>query len=66
MDRGWELTPELVVVGAAFCLSAAVAHLTAVLLVVDPGTELLSLQTHTRSTHKGKSTLDHTGQQGTD
>lgn len=43
------LTPELVVVGAALCLSTAVAHLTAVLFIVHPKTELLPLETHTHT-----------------
>lgn len=46
------LTPELVVVGAALCLSTAVAHLTAVLFIVHPKTELLPLKTHTHKANK--------------
>lgn len=46
-----ELTPELIVVGAALSLSTAVAHLTAVLLIVYPKTELLSLK-QTQEAHK--------------
>lgn len=39
-----ELTPELVVVCAALCLSTAVPHLTAVLFIVYPKTEVLPLE----------------------
>lgn len=38
------LTPELIVVGATLCLSTAVAHLTAVLLIVYPKTEVFALE----------------------
>lgn len=38
------LTPQFIVVSAAFCFTTAVPHLTAVLLIVYPKTELLPLK----------------------
>lgn len=44
-----EHTPQLVVVGAALRLTAAVPHLTPVLLIVHSETELLTLNTNTQA-----------------
>lgn len=40
------LTPQLVVVRAALGLTTTVTHLTSVLLIVHPETELLALGNH--------------------
>lgn len=48
--------PKFIVVGAAFCFSTAVAHLTPILLIVYPKTKLLCLhQTSpcTKQSYKG-------------
>lgn len=47
MNNKSELTPELIVVCAALGLSTAVPHLTAVLFIVYPKTEVFPLEKHT-------------------
>lgn len=45
------LTPKFIVVGAALSFSTAIPHLTTVLLIVYPETELFALK-HTQDVHK--------------